>query len=212
MDAYVINPRHRRRNRRRRATSHRRRRRGRRRARINPGIAAALNPRYNRRRRRHRINARHHRRRRHTNPRFGLPGLGGITSGLKTGVGIGIGVVATEVGTSALFKFWPGAPAALQTGFGRLAAKAVVGTTVLPFLVGKLLRQQGLARNIAVGAWVAISVDLINTYVTPHLGLSDYEQGTLMDYQDGQLLGLSGDEARGGSELAGSVYEGGPYE
>lgn len=167
-EVMLINPRRRRRRTRKAKSSHRRKSRRRRRH------TFAMNPR--RRRRRAGRRRSHARRRRHSNPRLGL---GSLTSGLNTGLGIGIGVVATEVGTAAAVKFIPGIPAQLQSGLGLSALKLGVGAFALPFVVGNLLKQRTLARNIQIGAWVSVIVDALHTYVTPHLGLSDY---TMSDY------------------------------
>lgn len=166
----VINPRRRRRGRRKKArSSHRRRRR-------TVRVSASINP---RRRRRRRINRRAHarrghRRRRHSNPR--VPGLGGIVPTIKTAGGIAIGVFGAEIATAAAIKYIPGIPEQLKSGTGRLATKALVAGVAAPMVL-KMLKQGGLARNVAIGAWVAILGDVLNTYVAPHLGLAGYEAG-----------------------------------
>jgi hypothetical protein len=167
----VINPRRRRRRARKARATHRRKTRRR-----HSGYALS-NPR--RRRRRAVSRRRHSRRRHHRNPSLGGLG-GGIAGGLKTGLGIGIGVIATEVATSAAVKYIPGIPAQLQSGLGLSALKVGVGGLALPFILKKVGQHQ-LARNVAIGAYVSVIVDLLHQYVTPHLGLSDYTT-SMSDY------------------------------
>jgi hypothetical protein len=177
----VINPRRRRR-RAKKARSHKLARRRRR-------HTLSANP------RRRRVSRRrvHARRRTHSNPRFGM---GGLTSGMKTGLGIGVGVVATEIGTGAAIKFIPGMPAMLTGGLGKSALKIGVGAIALPFILKKV-GQHSLAKNVAIGAWVAVAVDLLHEYVTPALGLSEYSSdlslyssaGDLSDYPNESEVG-----------------------
>lgn len=182
----VINPRgrrHRRKNRRSRRT-HSRKRTNRRRRRTNPFVANAR--RHHRRRRR--TNARRHHRRRRSNPRFGL---GGLTSGLMTGVGITFGVVATNISTGLVIKHVPGIPSALSSGPGRIALKAAIGVIALPMLL-KAVRQPALARNVQVGGWVSVLLDVYTQYLAPTLdkaiGVSDYELTGMGAYEVPQGL------------------------
>jgi hypothetical protein len=177
----VINPRRRRRRTKKARASHRRK------ARRTRRHLFAANPR-RRRRATHRRKS-HARRRHHSNPRLGL---GGLTAGLKTGLGIGIGVVATEVGTSAAIKFIPGIPAGLQSGLGKSVLKIAVGAFALPMVL-KLVKQPGLARNVAIGAWVAVAVDALHEYVVPALGLGEYSSGEVGIYGRGDLSGDQGE-------------------
>lgn len=158
----IVNPRrHRRRkkaSRRRRRTSHARR--------------AAPNP----RRRRRVARRRSYRRSARRNPRFGI-GRSGITAGLQTGIGIAIGVVGANIGTGLVIKYVPGIPAQLTSGIGKSGLKLVVGTIALPMLL-KAVKQPGLAKKVAIGAWASVILDLYATYVAPSLGLSDYEYVT----------------------------------
>jgi len=185
-EVMVINPRRRRRRARKARSTHRRRPRRRRHS------LALSNPRRVSRRRR-RVHAR---RRRHSNPRLGL---GSLTSGLKTGLGIGIGVVATEIGVGAAVKYIPGIPASLQAGPGRAALKIAVGGFALPFVL-KAVKQPGLARDVAIGAWVSVVVDLLHQYVTPALGLSEYSDHPLGVYADQEFAGADDPEAMGATE------------
>jgi hypothetical protein len=198
----VINPRRRRRRARKARSSHRRTKVRRRRR----HLFAAANPR--RRRRSHRRRT-HSRRRRHSNPRFG--GLsGGLMAGAKTGIGIGIGVAVTEIGTSAAIKYIPGIPAQFQSGLGRTAAKAIIGGVVIPGALKLIFKGKGgmlggLARNVAIGAWVSVAVDLIHEYVTPALGLSEYSAGEVGIYGRGDLSGDQGEFAMQNADEVGAA-------
>ncbi len=100
--------------------------------------------------------------------------------GMKTGLGIGIGMVTTELGVKAAVKYIPGIPSQLTSGPGLALLKIGVGGLVLP-LVLKKVGQKDLARNVAIGAWVSVIADVLNTYVVPHLGLGDYTT-SMADY------------------------------
>ena len=163
----VINPRGRKRHRRTRKVRSSRRKTHRRRR----GYALS-NPRSHRRRRRAVSRRRSSRRRHHRNPSFGGLG-GGLTGGMKTGLGIGIGMVVTEIGVKAALKYIPNVPAQLQSGIGLSASKILVGGVLLPIVLKKV-GQGNLARNVAIGAWVSVIADVLNTYVVPHLRLGDY--------------------------------------
>jgi hypothetical protein len=210
MEYALVNPRHRR-HRRKRARARRRTITSRRRRRVN-GLYAA-NPRRRRHVRRHHRRAAH---RRH-NPRFG----GGLMAKAQQGLSGVMGYAVTNIATAALVNNMPGIPATLKSGLPRTALKAVVGGIALPFILKKT-PLKGFAGAVAAGAWIAVGIDLYNAYVEGNLpanlkdygdefgaSLHDYQAGQLMDYQPGTLMD---DEARGGAELSGSVYEGGPYE
>lgn len=185
----VINPRRRKRSTRRRKTTHRRHARARRRR--NP-IMNLLGH-----RRRRSTARRHHRRTRARSRRRHNPGLrlgGGLMAGLNTGAGVALGVIGTNLATGALIHYVPGVPAALTSGLGKTALKLGVGAFLLPMAL-KALKQHGLARNVAIGAWAAVVLDIYNDYAAPAInkavGFAGYEAGQLTGLEYGALQGSS---------------------
>jgi hypothetical protein len=157
-------------------------------------------------RRRRRVGARHHRRRRvHRNPGIGRGGIGV----LMTGAGIGAGAIATNLAAGWIAKKLP---AQFQTGIAQTAVKAAVGLFALPMVLKFVPGGKKFIRPVMVGAGVAVALDIWNAYlaapVMKSLGLADYHQGSLADYQTGQLAG----DMSVGEQLQGTVYEGGVYD
>jgi hypothetical protein len=134
--------------------------------------------------------------------------MGNLTRGFT----IGAGAAVTNVATGFISKFLP---ATLTTGPVLLAVKAGVGLIALPMLLKVLPGGRRFASSVAIGAGVAIALDILNTYVIPNIpGISDYETGMLSDYETGMLSGY-GDPTMNESatSAAGSsgVYSGGIY-
>jgi hypothetical protein len=215
---YLVNPRKHRRKSRRRATRARAHRRTRR-ARRNP-IFTNARRRSTRRRRRNPIftNARRHhvkRRRRHHNPRIlGMSLGGGLMGGLKVGGGVAMGAILTNLATGAVIHYGGAMiPAQVQSGVGKMGLKLAVGVVALPMVL-KALKQPGLARNAAIGAWAVIVIDAYNEFLAPmvekSLGFSDYETGTLSSYETGTLsaypIGGMVAPGAGANTYAGGVY------
>lgn len=199
MEGLLINPRHRRRRRKKAKSSHRRKRaRSRRRVASNP-------VRRRRRSLRRRAHARRSRRRAHRNPR--LPLFGNVN---VAAIGASAaGYIGTRYGTGFLLSVlppeWKADP---NTGaLVRIGAKAVVGLVLLP-MAAKMLKQGKYAGPLAIGGGVAVVVDLFETYVAPHIGvpLADYEQGTLNDYEVGQLNGPTTDDVTESDAYGGGAY------
>ena len=142
----------------------------------------------------------------HRNPRIGM---GSITSGLKTGMGVGLGIVVTNFATGLVVKKVAALPKSLTEGLGLTALKIGIGAIAVPMLL-RAVKQHKLAGNVAIGAWAAVAVDLYGAYVQPQLaaaGLGEYEPGSLQDYQPASL---QGDESS--VDLSGTLYEGGVYD
>jgi len=144
------------------------------------------------------------RRRVHRNP------LGGLTRSLggaaMTGIGVAGGVVATNLATSFIVARVPGIPAMLTSGPGKLALKGIVGVVALPMLL-KAVKQPGLARNVAIGAWAAIILDAYSLWIAPQLaaaGLPVGEYEELSDYGDGEDLAVYEDD--GGIGAGENIY------
>jgi hypothetical protein len=183
-EALLINPR-------------RKRRRARRKKARRPRRArATLVARINRRRRprRHRrINARRHRRRARSNPR--LPLIGNVN---LNAIGAGaLGYIGTRYAAGFALTLLPpewkaaaGTVPTDQQNLTRIGVKAVVGLGLLP-MAARMLRLKGAAGPIAIGAGIAVAVDLFETYLQRMLPLplGDYEQQTLTDYESRQLTG-----------------------
>ena len=105
-------------------------------------------------------------------------------------------------------------PAALQSGPGKVALKVGVGVIAVPMIL-KALKQGGLAKTVALGAWASIVIDLYNTYLAPmlqsSLGFSDYETGSLSAYEGGTLSSYPiGSMVAPGSGV--NIYDGGVYQ
>jgi hypothetical protein len=199
-EALLINPRHRRRRKkaRARARTHRRKRA---RSRRNPYLFGA-NPR--RRRRRGRALHRRGRRRARRNPR--IPFLGNVNF---NAIGAGTaGYLGTRYGTGFLMSVLPPQWSAdpNTAPLVRIGAKAVVGLVALP-LLAKTFRLRGVAGPLALGAGIAIAVDLFETYLARFIPipLADYEQGQLQAYEEG-VLGDAEDAGDGSSVYGSNVY------
>jgi hypothetical protein len=178
----VINPRRKRRKkvRTRRKVARRRRR-------------VAVNPVH--RRRRHVARRRHNPRRRYAR-RHNPVSFGGINF-VKIG-SIAGGFVGTEILAGYLAKMLPEKWTADATKLNiiRIGTKAAVGIGA-PMLLKRFL-PRGVANALMVGGGVAVLVDAFNTYLKPSLGLADYEQGMIANYEQGFLpeaQGLSGDDS-----------------
>lgn len=204
MEAMLINPRRRRR--RKKMTAKQRRYFGPRRRRR---AHARANPVLHRRRRRSTRRRVHARRRRH-NPRVGMGSLrGGLMGGLKTGGGIVLGMVAANIGTSAILNNVPGVPETMKSGIGKVGAKVLIGGVLLPIGL-KMVGQKNLARNVAIGAWVVALYDAWNLYVQPNLPaqLQDYsEYGyTGSQYNEGGFIGAGDDDRMEDTVFGESIY------
>jgi hypothetical protein len=176
-EVMVVNPRHRRRRggrRRRRATSKRRTHRRRRRS------YALANPSTRRRRRRSGRRRSHRRHRAHRNPRLGSV----LGVNLTQAGGTALGIIGASLATSAVLNNIPGVPAALKSGPGKIAAKAVIGIGA-GWVVSKLLKQHNLGRGIAVGGVIAALLEAWQQYAAPALPpqLQDYEITPMGEYQ-----------------------------
>jgi hypothetical protein len=134
--------------------------------------------------------------------------MGNLTRGFT----IGAGAVATNVATGFISKYLP---ATLTAGPVLLAVKAGVGLIALPMLLKVLPGGRKFASSVAIGAGVAIAIDILNTYVLPNIpGISDYETGMLSDYETGTLTGYGDPTMNEGVSSANSnvgVYGGGIY-
>jgi len=197
-EAILINPQHRRR-RRKKARSHRRRRA---RARRNP---FALNPRRRRRRVHARRRARSGRRHARRNPR--IPFLGQVNF---NAIGAGAaGYIGTRYGTGFLLSVLPPEWSAdpNTAPLVRIGAKAVVGLVGLPMLA-RLLRLRGVSGPLAIGAGIAVAVDLFETYVARFIPipLAEYEQAQLGAYEEGQLGDIDDEDG-----MVPDAYGGGAY-
>jgi hypothetical protein len=161
----VFNPRSRRRRKakatRRRKSTHRRRH----------HAVARLNPRRRVRRRGHRrVNSRRRRSHVRHNPRV-------LGVDLKQITMIAAGGIVTEVLADKLAKMLPAAWAT-NADIVRIGTKAAVGIG-LPMVARKFL-PRGWGNAIAIGGGVVTLLDIIKTYVAPHvpgLSLSGYEIG-----------------------------------
>jgi hypothetical protein len=185
--ALLINSRRRRRRKARRARSSRKRTR---RVRRNPFAVA--------RRRRRRGHRRAHARRRgrrrvHRNPRgFKLPGIGHIPV-MQIGAGAA-GYIFTAWGGPQLFSMLPAEWSAdpKTKPMIQLAAKAAVGLVVVPMLAKAIFPRKGLAGPLALGAGIAIAVDLFKQYIAPSIpgfSMGDYETQTISAYETARLTG-----------------------
>lgn len=119
----------------------------------------------------------------HRNPRLGsLMGVNIAQAG-----GTALGIIGASIATSAVLNNLPGVPAALKSGPGRIAAKAVVGLGA-GWVVSKLLKQHNLGRGIMVGGVIAALLDAWQQYGQPNLPtqLQDYELTGMGVYQLGQ--------------------------
>jgi len=154
----------------------------------------------------HRRKRRHHRRakRRH-NPRAARAfTFAGVNLGA---IGLGAaGYIGAEIGAGYLAKLLP--PEWSAQPLSKTAIKAAVGFGV-PILAKRFKLGSGAMWNaVMIGAGVSVAVDLLNAYVLPAIGLSDYESGQLYDYEQGQLAGpsqLAGPED-GGEAYGNSAY------
>jgi hypothetical protein len=195
--ALLINPRRRRRRKARKARSSRRRAR---RVRRNPFAVA----RRRRRRGHRRAHARRGRRRAHRNPR--LPLIGSVNF---PAIGAGAaGYIATAWGGPQLFNMLPPdwKTNAQMTPLLRIGAKAAVGLVLLPMVAKMVFPRKGLAGPMALGAGIAIAVDLFKSYLAPAMGitLEDYETQTISAYETAQLTGDA--DAYGNSAYGGGGY------
>lgn len=198
-EVLLINPRHRRRRKTRKARSHRRKR-----ARVRRH-SYAMNPRRRRRRVGRRLHARRGRRHARRNPR--LPLLGSVN---LNAIGAGAaGYIGTRYGTGWLLSVLPPQWSAdpNTAPLVRIGAKAVVGLVGLPMLA-RVLKLKGVAGPLAIGAGIAVAVDLFETYVARFLPLpmSDYEDAQLGAYEEGQLGDISDEEG-----IVPDAYGGGAY-
>lgn len=198
----VLNPRRRRRGRRAKAASSRTRRRRRR-----VHAVARHNPRRHVRRRR--AHARVGRRRVRRNPRIG----GAVGNNTGTILGIGVGMIATELLAAKLADMLP---AAWNTNpdLTRIGTKAAIGIGV-PLLAGKML-PRGWGKWLAIGGGVAVLHDLFVTFVAPKIPgvkLSGYEIGPSSDGGFATIAsGMSGfDQSDSPMTLAGGIYDNGVY-
>jgi hypothetical protein len=181
-EVLLINPRRRRRRKKARAAGRKRHARRRR----NP---FAINPRRRRRRAVSRRRTRRHRA--HRNPRLPLIGNVNITA-----IGAGAaGYVGSRYATGWLLSMVPPAWVAdpNTAPLVRIGIKAVVGLVGLPMLA-RTLRMKGVAGPIAIGAGIAVAVDIFETYLAKAIPIpmSDYEQGYITAYEPGTITNVPG--------------------
>lgn len=102
--------------------------------------------------------------------------MGHVTKGLV----IGAGAIATNVATGFISRYLP---AEWSQGPMKLAVKAGVGLVVLPLVVKFIPGGRRFVGPVAVGAAVAIVLDLFTAYLAPAIGLSDYEMTGIGEYE-----------------------------
>jgi hypothetical protein len=197
-EVLLINPR-RRRARRKRARAGTRKRRASRRRR-NP---FAINP---RRRRRRAVSRRRTRRgRARRNPR--LPLLGSVNI---TAIGAGAaGYIGSRYATGWLLSMVPPAWVAdpNTAPLVRIGLKAAVGIIGLPMLA-RTLKMRGVAGPLAIGAGIAVAVDLFETYLAKAIPIpmSDYEQGYITAYEPGTITDVPGMEMAADGAYGGGAF------
>ena len=132
------------------------------------------------------------------------------------GASIAAAGLAVEVLANKLASFLP-ASWALDANVTRIGCKAAI-TIGVPMLAKKVkIIPAGVANAIAIGGAVVTVMDIINTYVKPHLPaglLSEYDpnNSVMQGYETGTLSGdedsMHGYEA---GQLSGGAYGGGAY-
>lgn len=205
-EVLLVNPRRRRRkasSKRKRARAHRSNPTRRRRRRAAPVM-------HRRTRRRVHARRRHNPRRRrlHRNP------LRAGSNVFMRGAGIAAAGLAVDVLATKLASFLP-ASWALDANVTRIGCKAAI-TIGVPMLAKRVrIIPAGVANAIAIGGAVVTVMDIINTYVKPHLPaglLSEYDpnNSVMQGYEAGQLSGgnMEGYEA---GQLSGGAYGDGAY-
>lgn len=115
-----------------------------------------------------------------------MPKLGGAMDTVKNGAIGAAGAVISEVVLSKLPL-----PAAMQSGAGLTAAKALVGVGV-GMAVSKFLKNRSLGKTMAEGAVTIALHDTIRGAIKGPLGLSGYGDGGLLGMSDAGLLGYYG--------------------
>ena len=171
------------------------------------------NPVMHHRRRRRRVHARRNpsRRRRSRRIRRNPMHFGGNV--FMRGASIAAAGLAVEVLANKLAAHIP-AGWGLDANIARIGAKAAI-TIGVPMLAKKVrIIPAGVANAIAIGGAVITVMDIINTYVKPHLPagllseydpnnsvIQGYEAGTLTGYEEGVLSG----GAYGGGAYAGGI-------
>jgi hypothetical protein len=193
-EVLVLNPRRRRRTRKAKATTKRRRRRR------THARAVHHNP-----RRRRRVHARrHHSRRRRVRRNPSLRGLAG--SPITKGIGLAVGIKATRMLANHLAKMIP-ASWNLDANMARIGSEAAV-TILLPMLAKKArIIPASVANWVAVGGAAVVVLDLIDTYVAPHVPLlQGYEEGGLTGYEGGTLTGAADAPQIGDSAYGARAY------
>lgn len=199
-DVLLVNPRRRRRKAKAKSTHRRRRAAAPKRRRRSYARAVAHNPR--RRRRTHRAHAR----RRSVRRRRRNPSLRGMTgSPIMRGVALALGIKGTKILASKLAAFIP-ASWGLDPNVARIGSEAVVAIGV-PMLAKKLrVIPANIANAIALGGTALVVLDIIDTYLAPHIPLLNdyddnmpigaYREGELSAYREGSLSGM-GESAYG---------------
>lgn len=113
------------------------------------------------------------------------------------GAGIALGGLAVELLASKLSNMLPASWQG-NANMVRIGSKAAL-TIGIPMLAKRVkVLPSGVANAIALGGAVVTVVDIINTYVKPHVPMlngmdegvmADYEAGAISDYEQGALSG-----------------------
>lgn len=128
--------------------------------------------------------------------------MGGHGNVLMRGASIAAGAIAVEALANALASKLPDAWKS-NADVTRIGTKAAI-TIGAPLLLKKIrILPPSVANAIAIGGAVATALDVLRTYVVPHVPfLHGYEAGMLTGYQEGTLTGADdamqiGDSAYG---------------